>query len=59
MRNSMDNTIAASLSQPLSLFGMKRRGQGLWILVMLHVHEHLGQSIAHARMNGIAPPWSK
>jgi hypothetical protein len=55
----MDNTIAASLSQPLSLFGMKRRGQGLWILVMLHVHEHLGQSIAHARMNGIAPPWSK
>ena len=23
-----------------------------------HVHEHLGQSIAYARMNGIVPPWS-
>ncbi len=24
-----------------------------------HLHEHLGQSIAYARANGIAPPWSK
>jgi uncharacterized damage-inducible protein DinB len=24
-----------------------------------HNHEHLGQSIAYARMNGIVPPWSK
>src|SRR6266545_4864561 len=23
-----------------------------------HAHEHLGQSIAYARMNGIVPPWS-
>jgi hypothetical protein len=23
------------------------------------LHEHLGQLIAYARMNGIAPPWSK
>jgi hypothetical protein len=24
-----------------------------------HLHEHLGQSIAYARMNGVAPPWSE
>ena len=23
-----------------------------------HAHEHLGQLIAYARMNGITPPWS-
>lgn len=23
-----------------------------------HIHEHLGQSIAYARMNGIVPPWT-
>jgi hypothetical protein len=23
------------------------------------LHEHLGQLIAYARMNGITPPWSK
>ena len=22
-------------------------------------HEHLGQSIAYARSNGVVPPWSK
>jgi hypothetical protein len=22
------------------------------------VHEHLGQSIAYARSNGVVPPWS-
>ena len=23
------------------------------------LHEHLGQLIAYARMNGVTPPWSK
>jgi hypothetical protein len=23
-----------------------------------HAHEHLGQSIAYARMNNVVPPWS-
>lgn len=24
-----------------------------------HLHEHLGQSIAYARTNGVVPPWSR
>ncbi len=59
MKDIMGKTTAASLTQPVSLFGMKSTGQGMWILAMTHVHEHLGQSIAYARMNGIVPPWSK
>ena len=27
-------------------------------LLLSHAHEHLGQSIAYARMNGVTPPWS-
>ena len=23
-----------------------------------HIHEHLGQAIAYARMAGVTPPWS-
>jgi uncharacterized damage-inducible protein DinB len=23
-----------------------------------HMHEHLGQAIAYARVNGVVPPWS-
>jgi hypothetical protein len=31
----------------------------LLIWIVSHGHEHLGQSIAYARTNGIAPPWSE
>ena len=29
------------------------------ITTVTHLHEHLGQLIAYARMNNITPPWSK
>jgi uncharacterized damage-inducible protein DinB len=32
-------------------------GDVVYILVT-HNHEHLGQSVAYARMNGITPPWT-
>ena len=33
-------------------------GDVIYILVA-HNHEHLGQSIAYARMNGVTPPWTE
>jgi len=32
---------------------------GVMIHLISHTNEHLGQSIAYARMNGIVPPWSE
>ena len=29
------------------------------VILATHAHEHLGQSIAYARKNGIVPPWSQ
>jgi uncharacterized damage-inducible protein DinB len=29
------------------------------MLIFKDQHEHLGQSIAYARSNGVVPPWSK
>jgi uncharacterized damage-inducible protein DinB len=26
--------------------------------IVTHAHEHLGQSIAYARVNGVVPPWT-
>jgi len=31
----------------------------VWIRATVHLHEHLGQSIAYARSNGVVPPWSR
>jgi len=33
--------------------------ENVYLRILAHVSEHMGQSIAYARMNGIAPPWSK
>jgi uncharacterized damage-inducible protein DinB len=30
----------------------------IFLRILVHNHEHMGQAIAYARMNGIAPPWS-
>jgi uncharacterized damage-inducible protein DinB len=27
--------------------------------LLVHNHEHMGQAVAYARMNGIVPPWSQ
>jgi len=48
----------ADLDKPAEFFGMKSTVRGGYMLLLSHVHEHLGQSIAYARMNGIVPPWT-
>lgn len=59
LKAQMAKTTAATVGNEVSMFGMKTTAQGMWILATTHLHEHLGQSIAYARTNGIVPPWSK
>ena len=59
LKATMMKTTSATLMNPVDMFGQKSTQQGLWILTTTHLHEHLGQAIAYARMNGIVPPWSK
>ena len=44
---------------PVKLFGRDMTKQSALMLVLEDQHEHLGQSIAYARTNGVVPPWSK
>jgi uncharacterized damage-inducible protein DinB len=32
---------------------------GIFLRVLVHANEHMGQLIAYARMTGVVPPWSK
>lgn len=43
----------------VKLFGSNTSHRGVLIMILNHLHEHLGQSIAYARMNGVAPPWTR
>jgi uncharacterized damage-inducible protein DinB len=47
------------LHTPVKLFGEDMTKQGAVMLILEDQHEHLGQSIAYARSNGVVPPWSK
>jgi uncharacterized damage-inducible protein DinB len=49
----------ADLDKPLKLFGQQTTYRGAFIMITGHTGEHLGQSIAYARMNGIVPPWTE
>ena len=47
------------LQTPVKLFGEDMTKQAAVMLILEDQHEHLGQSIAYARTNGVVPPWSK
>jgi uncharacterized damage-inducible protein DinB len=32
---------------------------GMYLRILVHANEHMGQLVAYARMNGVVPPWSK
>ena len=59
LRTILKNTSDADLEKPVKLFGKPTTHRGVFVTALNHLHEHLGQSIAYARMNGIVPPWSK
>jgi uncharacterized damage-inducible protein DinB len=49
----------ADLDTPVELFGMKLNKRRVMLLMQGHGHEHAGQAIAYARVNGVVPPWSR
>jgi uncharacterized damage-inducible protein DinB len=57
LRNAV-NTVN-DLEKPVKMFGTQTTNRGVLVTIVSHLHEHLGQSVAYARMNGIVPPWSR
>jgi uncharacterized damage-inducible protein DinB len=47
------------LDATVTMFGQPATKRGVLVLMATHAHEHLGQSIAYARMGGVVPPWSQ
>jgi uncharacterized damage-inducible protein DinB len=49
----------ADLEKSLDWFGGKNTERGILLFIVRHAAEHLGQSIAYARMVGVVPPWTE
>jgi len=48
----------AALADTLNFFGRPSTKLNVLMAIATHNHEHLGQSIAYARSNGVVPPWT-
>lgn len=65
LNKSFDNAHAAiekmtnaDFNKALPKLGPDANEGDVIYLMVTHCHEHLGQSIAYARINGIVPPWT-
>lgn len=49
----------SDLGKEIQFFGQTDSEMRYILILVEHAHEHLGQLIAYARVNGVVPPWSK
>jgi uncharacterized damage-inducible protein DinB len=49
----------ADFARPEKKLGPDANSGDVIYLLVVHNHEHFGQSIAYARLNGITPPWTE
>jgi uncharacterized damage-inducible protein DinB len=49
----------ADLQRRVKVNGVDATVDGMYLRIIVHANEHMGQLIAYARMSGVIPPWSK
>jgi uncharacterized damage-inducible protein DinB len=59
VQKAVEGLSDADLKAPVKLFGKDFTKENAVRYLFADQHEHLGQSIAYARSNGVVPPWSK
>ena len=58
VREAIEAVPDDQLSETVEFFGRPMTKQAVLLAIASHSHEHLGQSIAYARTNGVVPPWT-
>lgn len=58
VRQVIARTPDTELAATVDFYGRKLSREAMMFEIASHSHEHLGQSIAYARMNGVVPPWT-
>lgn len=58
-RKAITSMPDADLDKSLDWFGGKNTERGILLFATRHTAEHLGQSIAYARVIGVVPPWTE
>lgn len=66
LKRSLDAVKQAHLAEDprhlalrVSVSGHNATVDGMYLRIIVHANEHMGQLVAYARMTGVVPPWSK
>lgn len=59
VKHSIADVPDEQLDDATRMFGQDATKRQVLLLLVTHMHEHLGQAIAYARGNGVTPPWSR
>ena len=66
LRRSLDAVKQAHLKETPEHLARKVKIEGqdstvdwMYLRIIIHANEHMGQLVAYARMSGVVPPWSK
>jgi hypothetical protein len=57
VNQSFNRASDPELDRRLHFFGEETSVRRVYLRLLAHTHEHMGQMIAYLRFNGIAPPW--
>jgi len=49
----------ADLERKVKIANRDATVEGMYLRIIVHANEHMGQLVAYARVNGIVPPWSE
>jgi uncharacterized damage-inducible protein DinB len=58
VHNYVDSMTNADFAKPELKFGPQANAGDIIYIIIADDHEHLGQSVVYARVNGIVPPWT-
>ena len=50
---------SGDLQRKVKVYGRDATVDGVYLRILVHANEHMGQLVAYARVNGIVPPWSE
>ena len=58
VKNAHASVKPGDLQRRVKVDGRDATVDGMYLRIIVHANEHMGQLIAYARVNGIVPPWS-
>lgn len=59
VKNGRAQLKPGDLKRKVKVSGKDADVDGMYLRIIVHANEHMGQLVAYARVNGIVPPWSE